>query len=103
MKTSNIKTIHVSVKEWFDKANGNSYFAGTIVINYGRKNEKEIKIPFRYGYGDHYRHVAFDLIKKELNCFKRVDKLTSYWRAYEQYKIKATHSKRENCLKRELT
>lgn len=102
MNTRHIKTISVNCREWFDKVNGNSYFSGTIVINYGRKDEREIKIPFQYGYGDHYRYKAFEIIKKELNCFKRVDKLTSYWRAYEQYKIKATHSKKENCLKRDL-
>ena len=102
MKANNIKTINVNCKEWFDKVNGNSYFDGTIIINCGRKDEKEINIPFQYGYGDHYRYIAFNLIKKELNCFKKVDKMSSYWRAYEQYKIKAVHSKRENCLKREL-
>lgn len=102
MKANDIKTIDVHCKEWFDKINGNSYFAGEIIVNADKKNEKQIKIPFQYGYGDHYRHIAFDLIKKELNCFKKVDKMTSYWRAYEQYKIKSAHHKRENCLKREL-
>jgi len=102
MRANDIKTIDVNCKEWFDKVNGNSYFAGTIVINYGRKDEKEIKIPFQYGYGDHYRDIAYKIIKKELNCFKKVDNLTSYWRAYDQYKIKARHNKKDNCLKREL-
>ena len=37
MKARNIKTIDVNCKEWFDKLNGNSYFAGTISINYGLK------------------------------------------------------------------
>lgn len=102
MKATDIKTIDVNCKEWFDKVNGNSYFAGEVIINYGRKNEIEINLPFQYGYGDYYRDVAFKVIKKQLNCFKKVDPLTSYWRAYNQYKIKATHSKRDNCLKREL-
>ena len=34
-----VKTIDVQVKEWFDKVNGNSYFAGIITINFGMKND----------------------------------------------------------------
>lgn len=46
MKINSIKIIYVFVKEWFDKVNGNFYFVGIIVINYGWKDEKEIKILF---------------------------------------------------------
>lgn len=102
MRTRDIKTIAVNCKEWFDKVNGNSYFAGEIIVNAGKKNEKQIKIPFQYGYGDFYRYKAFETIKKELNYFKKVDERTSYWSAYNQYKIKATHHIKTNCLKREL-
>ena len=102
MKTTQIKTIDVNAKEWFDKTYGNSYFAAIITINYGLKNEKQIKLPFQYGYGDHYRHQAFKKIKRELNCFKAIDNNTSYWRAYEKYNIIARHTMQENCLKREL-
>jgi len=102
MKTSQIKTIDVQAKEWFDKVNGNSYFSAIVTINYGKKSEQTVILPFQYGYGDHYRDMAFKAIQNELNCFKAIDKNTSYWRAYEQYKIIARHSKQENCLKREL-
>lgn len=53
-----IKTIDVDAKEWFDKVNGNSYFSGTITINYGMKDEKIIKMPYEYGYGDYYTQAA---------------------------------------------
>lgn len=102
MKATQIKTIDVNCKEWFDKVNGNSYFAGTIIINYGRKNEIEINLPFQYGYGDFYRYQALRAIQKELNCLKTKDISNSYYSAYSKYKIKATHTKKENCLKREL-
>jgi hypothetical protein len=102
MKTRDIKTIYVRAKEWFDKINGNSYFSAVVVINGGRKNEVVIEIPLQYGYGDHYRHVCFRAIRERLNCFKSVDKKEIYWRAYEKYKIKYSHNKQENCLKREL-
>ena len=38
MTLKQIKTIDVNCLEWFDKINGNSYFAGEIIVNYGRKN-----------------------------------------------------------------
>lgn len=99
MKASQIKTIDVNCKEWFDKVNGNSYFAGTVVINYGRKDEVEINLPFQYGYGDSYRYQAFEAVKKSLKTFKTVQ---TPRQAYEKYKIKTNHSLRTNCLKREL-
>ncbi len=102
MTTSKIKTIDVQAKEWFDKVNGNSYFSMTITLNYGLKSQKIIYVPMQYGYGDHYMHQAFKAIKKECNCFKAVENNTSYWRAYEKYKIISRHSKQNNCLKREL-
>ena len=30
-----LKTIDIQAKEWFDKANGNSYFSGEITLNFG--------------------------------------------------------------------
>lgn len=102
MKTKDIKTIDVNALEWFDKVNGNSYFAATVTVNYGLKNEVELKLPFQYGYGSHYKHQAFEAIKKQLNCFKSVDRLTPYHRAYDQYNIIARHTLTENCKKSDL-
>lgn len=99
MKASQIKTIDVNCKEWFDKVNGNSYFSGEVIVNAGKKTETTIKIPFQYGYGDAYRYEAFKAVKKSLKTFKTVQ--TSR-QAYEKYKIKTNHSLRTNCLKREL-
>ena len=99
MKARSIKTVDVTVKEWFDRINGNSYFSGEVIINYGLSNPKMIKLPFQYGYGDHYRYVALDSIKKELNCLK---KYNSYWRAFQDNKIIARYNKYENCKKSEL-
>lgn len=53
-KTVKVKTIDIEALEWFDRVNGNSYFAGTIEINKGLKSEKRFIMPFQYGYGDHY-------------------------------------------------
>jgi hypothetical protein len=102
MRTRDIKTIDVNAKEWFDKVNGNSYFSANVVINYGMKNQESYSIPMQYGYGDHYRHVAFDVLRKEAKVFKAMDGNAGYWNAYEKYNIIARHNKKENCLKREL-
>jgi len=99
MKANNIKTIDVHCKEWFDKVNGNSYFAGEVIVNAGKQTEKRLILPFQYGYGDFYRYQAFEAVKKELKTFKTV---TTPRQAYEKYKIKTTHKLKENCLQREL-
>lgn len=99
MKASQIKTIDVNCKEWFDKVNGNSYFSGEVIVNAGKNTERTIKLPFQYGYGDFYRYQAFEAVKKSLKTFKTVQ---TPRQAYEKYKIKTNHSLRTNCLKREL-
>lgn len=96
-----VYTIDVQVKEWFDKINGNSYFGGIVTVNYGRKTAKTILIPFQYGYGDHYRDVAFKLLQTN-KILKNVENYTSYWRYYQDNNIISRHTKHENCLKREV-
>ena len=96
-----IKTIDVNAKEWFDKVNGNSYFSARVCMNYGMPSETSFNIPFEYGYGDHYRDVAFKELQKR-GYIKDVPELTSHWRYYQDNNITARHNKQENCLKREL-
>lgn len=95
MKTAQIKTIDIQAKEWFDKSAGNSYFSAEVTINYGMKNQVNFYIPMTYGYDNHYKDVAFNEIKKRLNCFKKFDDRDVYWRVYEACKIKANHSIKE--------
>jgi len=59
-----IKSIVINAKEWFDKANGNSYFAGTIQVetHYLGVDDKEFLIPFQYGYGTQYEQEAKKLL-----------------------------------------
>ena len=61
MKTK-VKTIDIQAKTWFDKVNGNSYFAGIVTVNFGMSDEKQFKMPFQYGYGDQYIYEAFTLL-----------------------------------------
>jgi hypothetical protein len=50
-------SIVINAKEWFDKVNGNSYFAGTIQVN-----DKVYLIPFQNGYGNAYEQEAKNLL-----------------------------------------
>jgi len=94
-----IKTIDVQAKEWFDKINGNSYFSMEVTINYGLKGQTSFYVPMQYGYGDHYRHEAFEELKRRKLI--KTD-ITTPWQYYEQKKIIVRYSKQENCLKRNL-
>ena len=85
MKTINsIQTIDVSALEWFDKVNGNSYFAGEVIINYGTDSQITLPLAYQYGYGDQYQYEALEAIKIYLNivCDIKGDTLGPYslWR-----------------------
>ena len=60
-----ILTLDINAKEWFDKINGNSYFSAEIVVNYGMNDSQTIKLPFQYGYGDHYQYMAIEELQKQ--------------------------------------
>ena len=67
MKTSNktqVKTIDVNAREWFDKVNGNSYFAGSVTVNFGYPDSFNLNMPFQYGYGDSYTYAAIKLLNE---------------------------------------
>ena len=98
MRTKEIKTIEIKANEWFDKVNGNSYFSAIVWIN----DKIRLEIPFTYGYGEHYKDIAYKEIKKQLNCFKKYDDNTPFWKVCQENKIKLIASKKENCKKSEL-
>jgi hypothetical protein len=62
--TTQVNTIDVNAKQWFDKVNGNSYFAGSVTINYGQPDSEKIILPFQYGYGDSYIYAAIEALNK---------------------------------------
>lgn len=91
-----IKTIDLHTKEWWDKVNGNTYFAALLTINFGMPTEKQFKIPYQYGYGSHSEYVAKDLINKE---YKKDYK--ALWYAKDDGIIVRVFRK-ENCKQSEL-
>lgn len=92
-----IKTIDVNAKEWFDKVNGNSYFAGTVTVNYGMKTEQTFKMPFQYGYGDSYRYQAIKVLEES----GLIPSNSKEWELRDKGVIIRANIQR-NCLKREL-
>ena len=59
-----VNTIDINALEWFDKTYGNSYFAGSITINYGQPDAQKINMPFQYGYGDSYQYAAIKALNE---------------------------------------
>ena len=94
------KTIDINAKHWFDKRNGNSYFSGTITLNYAMKNEETFLMPFQYGYGKSYEQEA----KRTLTQFNKISpNYGQNLRLYcEENNIILRKNFRENCLLKEL-
>ena len=100
MKTKDIKTIDVITKKWFDKVNGNSYFAQKIIINKHRNNEVVIYNPFQYGYSS-FDHFAKQCVMQHLNL--KTDIINNWDLCSTTGKIKFDNVVISGCKKRELT
>lgn len=100
-----ISTIDISALEWFDKVNGNSYFAGTVTVNYGTPSAREYKMPFQYGYGDQYKHAAFDVLEENGEIKREAyanGSKTPIWQYCEDNNIVIRTTKHQNCKKSTL-
>jgi hypothetical protein len=95
-----IKAIEVNAKEWFDKINGNSYFAGNIYIEFDNYRVVELIMPFQYGYGSYYEQEA----KATLTQFNYIS--TEYGETLKRYceknNIKYRTNFKADCTKKEL-
>lgn len=90
-----LKKIEIQAKEWRDTLNGNSYFSAIVTLN----DDKEILIPFEYGYGQFFEFKSMrELIKRDL-LPEDVASLTKYCREND---IELVSNKEEDCLKREV-
>jgi hypothetical protein len=59
-----VQTIDINALQWFDRINGNSYFAGSITLNFGQPDEIRYIMPFQYGYGDSYQYAAIKALNE---------------------------------------
>lgn len=96
-----VKTIDVNCMEWFDKVNGNSYFAGTVTINYGLADEERFHLPFQYGYGSQYEQEANKELQ-ERGYFVAPEKCWPLSRTTRELGIIYRHSLTDKCKKRDL-
>lgn len=92
-----VKTIDVNAKSWFDKVNGNSYFAGTYTLNFGQENATFFVLPFQYGYGDYYLQKALEELK-EMELIN-----TTSTHELREAGIIVRYNIEKNCKKAELT
>ena len=99
MKTKTKKTnkIIITAKEWYDRINGNSYFAAKISL----ENET-LLIPFTYGYEEAYLHAAIDLLIKKNYLPATVQDVRVLKKYCNDNKIVLHYAIQKNCLKREL-
>lgn len=98
-KENVMKTIDIQAREWFDKTYGNSYFSAIVTLDYGMESVRQIKMPFRYGYGDYYKEAGF----KELQKLGIVsDPNIQLWKYCNDNNIILRCNIERNCLKREV-
>ena len=95
-----MKTIDINAREWFDKVNGNSYFAGTVTVDFGTPEEQTFNMPFQYGYGSQYEWEGFyTLINAGL--LPEEWRSSPQWKAHEAGIIIRAHIQ-TGCRKRDL-
>lgn len=95
------KTIDIQSKEWFDKVNGNSYFAGTITVNYGMPDEQVFIMPFQYGYDRQDEQQASKLLVKN-GLFPSDCEVYGISRYCRENNIPFRRNMQTNCKQREL-
>ena len=97
MKTEDLKTIDIQAKEWFDKVNGNSYFAANVTLNFGMSDEEGFILPFQYGYGQMYEQMTVQKLK-QMGLMAEMD----HFFDLRERGIIIRSNKQENCKQREL-
>jgi hypothetical protein len=100
METKNTKKtnkIIITAKEWFDKINGNSYFAAKIEL----ENET-LFIPFSYGYEQAYLYAAIELLIKNNYLPATVQNTWTLKNYCNANKIVLHFAIQRNCRKKEL-
>lgn len=95
-----MKTLDIQAKEWFDKVNGNSYFSAIVTIDYGLETEKQVYVPFQYGYGNSYITETIHQLQTEGLLPKETIYNLNTW--CKDNNIILRSSLRDKCLKREV-
>ena len=51
-------SLHIEGRRWFERTNGNTYHSVTI----WKDGEHLVRLPFQYGYGEHWLQTALDYL-----------------------------------------
>lgn len=95
-----MKTLDVQAKEWYDKSAGNSYFSVLITIDFGYPTQREIKLPFQYGYESQYEFESLKTLI-ERGYFKK-NAGTSLSRVCREAGVILNSSKLEKCKQKDV-
>jgi len=89
--------VRVRVKEWFDKANGNSYFSARLWVG----GALVVVLPFQYGYGEHGLCEIMETLSN-LPDYPNKTRMQAPWLYCEKNKMKLEYYKEEKCLQRDV-
>jgi hypothetical protein len=87
-----MKTIYIHAKEYFDKANANSYFASKVYVD----DELKFELSFRYGYGEQFRYESMQQLVKA-GMLER-----GTWQECKEKGIKVLDNLETDCKKSEV-
>ena len=96
---SSLKTLDITCYKWFDRVNGNTYFACEVYCNKGMKNAFTFNLPFQYGYGSHFH----DVVAKKLKEIGATNYNLYRWQDQQDSGVMLRINEINNCKKRELT
>lgn len=85
---SEVECVHIEARRWFQKSYGNTYFSLQIDVEIGGMLIEVVRIPFEYGYGDHYDTVALEQFKAAVNLDKPLADYCYLSRALKESGIK---------------
>ena len=60
MTKTQMETLTIIGRRWFDRVNGNTYFSARAIVD----GKEEAYIPYEYGYGDQYRDSIWEEVVK---------------------------------------
>lgn len=92
-----MKILNVNIRRWFDKVNGNSYFACQSTLIEENKKDIVTTLQFQYGYGS---HPEFKLARELKASGVLKGKSIALWSLCEKNKIRLIIND-QNCKKRE--
>ena len=62
--------ITVDCKKWFDRVNGNTYHNVKVSIKNSKSEKESFESGLTYGYDDHYKQTAGELLSKNTSLLK---------------------------------